>query len=258
MGEFLETGEFVEKHKPEDSHGLRHFAKRYPSLFRAAEFAVGSGVGFLDTEIILILGTCLLYQQPNAPPSAFSSPPFVALNIFAFVFGVTVAFFIDESLILHGDRREISYNFHAILLRLCQFQLIFLAGNLMMTGVELLMLKEFGLPPVLGLIAGAIISFPVSYFFSIRYIWKIRGNHPVIVQNRPQEIPVHLVGREQLPEILLDDPISTPPDRITAPYGDYYLDVQECRFDVSPSAKEEAETRIDFSLKVDLDREDLE
>ena len=158
-----------------ENHQLGQLEKRYRSWFAAAKLALGSGAGFLDTEITLTLGTYLLYHRFSAPAGAFYSPLFLGLNIFAFVVGVTVAFFITEPLILRDQDHKIKNNFPARLERLGKFQLLFLVGNLVMVAVQMFMLREFGFPPVFGNIVGAIVSFPVSYFSSMHFIWQLKG-----------------------------------------------------------------------------------
>ena len=152
-------------------------SRRYQTIFRTAKFATGSLVGFLDTEIMVTAGTFFLYGKSSAPSSAFHSAPFILINIIAFVTGVTVAFFINESLLIRHDVERINSGYQAILTRLGRFQLILLTSNLTMIAVELLMIKEFSFPPILSIVVGAIVSFPLSYFFSIRYIWTIT-EHP--------------------------------------------------------------------------------
>ena len=152
---------------------LRRFQNRHPETFRAAKLAAGSGVGFFDTEVTLIVGSFLLYGKPDAPSNPSYSPIFLILNIIAFLVGVSVAFFVSDSLILGENREEI--NLRRSLARLGKFQLIFLVGNLAMVAVELLLLRAL-FPPVLGTIVGAIASFPLSYFFQ----WALYGNQATI------------------------------------------------------------------------------
>ena len=223
---------------------LRRLQNRYRGIFRAAKLAAGSGVGFLDTEIVLILGSFLLYGKPNAPPNAFYSPIFFLLNIIAFVVGVSVAFFVSDALIL-GKNRERNHDLRHTLVKLGKFQLIFLAGNLAMVAVELLLLKEFSSPPVLGMIVGAIASFPVSYFFSMSFVWQLSNN-------RPREL--NFPAQRKKPHLLLGDPTMILPNQLVTPYGNYDLDVHEYRFDVYPVG-ETGSGKVEFVLKVDVSPE---
>ncbi len=48
-----------------------------------------------------------------------------------------------------------------------------------MVAIELLLMKEFSFPPAVGIVAGAIASFPLSYFFSIHFIWEINPSSSI-------------------------------------------------------------------------------
>jgi putative flippase GtrA len=221
---------------------LRRFQNRYRGIFRAAKLAAGSGVGFLDTEIILIFGSFLLYGKPNAPSNAFYSPIFFLLNIVAFVVGVTVAFFVSDSLIM-GENCERNHDLRRTLARLGRFQLIFLAGNLAMVAVEMLLLREFSLPPVLGMIVGAITSFPLSYFFSMSFVFQLNDNGPRDLGFTP--------AQRKMSYFSLRNPTTMLPNQLVTPYGNYDLDVQEYRFDVHPIV-ETGSDEVEFVLKVDV------
>jgi putative flippase GtrA len=226
---------------------LHRLTERYPSAFRAAKFATGSGVGFLDTEIILMAGTYLLYGRPSAPPGAFYSPLFLALNIVAFTLGITVAFFVSESLIVNG---RVSYGLRSVFGRLGKFQLIFLTGNLAMVSVELLMLKAFAFPPVFGIVVGAMVSFPISYFFSMHFVWGLG------VEVRKRSRPGENQPERDVSKTYFRNLVRSIPERILTPYGSYNLNVQEYRFDVFPPGGENEDTKIEFVAKIDVARED--
>ncbi len=221
---------------------LRRFQNRHPETFRAAKLAAGSGVGFLDTEVTLIVGSFLLYGKPNAPSNASYSPIFLLLNIIAFLVGVSVAFFVSDSLIL-GENRERNYDLRRTLARLGKFQLIFLVGNLAMVAVELLLLKELFFPPVLGIIVGAIASFPLSYFFSMSFVWQSSNNR----LRAPRWAP----AQRKTPRLLFPNPDAVLPNQLVTPYGNYELDVHEYRFDVYPIEETESD-KVEFVLKINV------
>lgn len=238
---------------------LHSWKEDYPQFFRAGKFAAGSAVGFFDTEIILTLGTYLIYGKFSAPPSAFSSPNFVALNVLAFVIGVTVAFFINEFLIVRLEGYEVKYDILGTASRLAKFQLFFLAGNLVTVGIELLLLKLLAIPPVVGVIIGAVVAFPLSYFFSMHFIWRIAngGFEQFSRQEDLQSKNFHDDSnncRDGFPRIYFHhDPLTTLPERIvTANGGAYCLDVHENRFDVFSANDGTGETRIEFALRLEV------
>ncbi len=109
-----------EPHLDQSRDVLHQISWQYPSVFRAAKFAAGSFVGFLDTEIILAAGTYFLYGKLSAPSFAFQSVQFVLINIISFVFGVTVTFFINNTLLIQNTGREINYGPRAIPSETCQ------------------------------------------------------------------------------------------------------------------------------------------
>jgi putative flippase GtrA len=208
---------------------LRHFTKRQTSLIRAAKFALGSTVGFLDTEIVLTLGTYLLYDKISAPSHASSSPVFWALNIIAFIIGVSVAFFVNESLLVQDGSQEFDYDPKSLLERLGKFQLVFLTGNFVMIGVQMVLLREISFPPVAGNIVGAVISFPISYFFSMYFVWHLLK----IGRNNLNSAGMSAKERyEKLFSHLISSQIETEPRRISTLNGDYIAIIQNYRFDI--------------------------
>ena len=240
----MEANLDTEVSRDETRNVFRQLKTRHPSAFTAVKFATGSAIGFLDTEIILTLGTLGLYGGLRAPTSALYSPYFIALNIFAFIVGVTVAFLINESLLVKREGYQFNYGLNALLVRLGKFQLIFLTGNMVMIAVELLLLKTLALPPVLGNFAGAFISFPVSYFFSMRFIWHLNGNEEVGTQEKYRKRIARLYLRR--------NPIADLPKRIVTQDRIYNLSVLENRFDISEAKGKREETRIEFAVKIDV------
>jgi putative flippase GtrA len=225
--------------------GLRQPAT-LDSLFRIAKFAAGSAVGFLDTEVILATGTFALYGRLSAPQSAFYSTAFWFLNIIAFVIGVSVAFFVNESLLLRNGDRKISYDLKNTLRRLTKFQLIFLAGNLVMIGIQMVLLKKFSIPPIGGNVIGSIVSFPISYFFSVHFVWQTKDRKSL---NPPRMQHIDEM-RTQFPQFRMHQSKEQPDTPILTGLGKYNLILHDYKLDLEPSG--ESETDIDFSLRMDL------
>jgi putative flippase GtrA len=231
-----------------DRQGLRgkinRLEHRYARAFQAAKLATGSGIGFLDSEIVLALGTYLLYGKLSASPNAFYSLNFLFLNIAAFVIGVSVAFFVSDALILQNPLRRRT-GIRKTLEKLGKFQLIFLVGNLMMITAEILLLKELALPPVLGMIIGALVSFPISYYFSMHFVWQVSRDEPQILGKFSN------LGR--MPLLSLGGVESILPHHIETPYGNYYLDVDKYHLGVYPI--KDGSEKLEFTLKVNLEQE---
>jgi putative flippase GtrA len=151
---------------------LLQIDKRY-GVFRAAKFGIAGAVGFLVAEAIIIIGLYVIYGRANIPSTIYSSPVLLVLNIVAFVIGVTVGFFINEQITVKnvGDQRQKGVKNTSI--RLLKFQAVYAIGNAITIGVQLGLLDAFSLSPAIGNIIGAIVAFPVSYFFSMRIVWKL-------------------------------------------------------------------------------------
>src|SRR5487761_1654838 len=147
---------------------FRALDKRYSGLFRAGI------IGFLVAEAIITFGVLVLYGNANVPGATYSSLTLLELNIIAFAIGVTVGFFVNEHITVRNQREQRSRKGkRSVIGRLLEFQGVYAAGNVITIGVQLALLAAITLSPVLGNIVGAIVAFPLSYFISMRYVWKI-------------------------------------------------------------------------------------
>ena len=158
------------------------------ALFRAGMFGFASGIGFLIAEVILTIGVLVLFGSINVKTAVYASPSLLELNILALSIGVTVSFFINQSSTVRNRARPLANSDHLkdLVVRLLKFQLVSSAGNALIIGVQLLLLREFSISPSIGNIIGALISFPFSYFVSMRYVWKIVGANisPINIRNK--------------------------------------------------------------------------
>jgi len=181
-----EEGEKEKENFPSQSpkggfkQGFTDLEKRYGGLFRAAKFGIAGIIGFLVAEAIITFGVLLIYGNVNVPGTAYSSLTLLELNIIAFAIGVTVGFFVNERITVRnqGEQRS-KKSKRSVIVRLLKFQGVYAAGNAVTIGVQLALLAAISLSPILGNIAGAIVAFPLSYFISMRYVWKI-GSGPAI------------------------------------------------------------------------------
>jgi putative flippase GtrA len=151
---------------------LRNFDTRY-GIFRAAKFGVAGAIGFLVAEGFIIAGLYALYGKTSIPSEIYASPALLGLNIVAFAVGVTVGFFVNEQITVRDVRPRSSNSLKSLLIRLLKFQGVYALGNAVTIGVQLLLLRSFSLNPALGNIAGAVVAFPVSYFFSMKIVWRL-------------------------------------------------------------------------------------
>ena len=158
--------------------------KKY-GILRTSKFAIASGIGFLVIEVILAIGTLVLYPRGNVPKSEFASPTILALNVLAFGIGITVSFFINERVTVRNQGAQRHPGFANLVKRLLKFQLTSLLGDVIIVLVQLFLLAELGLTPAVGSIVGAIVSYPISYFISMKFVWRL---HPV---HAAQEVAPH-------------------------------------------------------------------
>jgi putative flippase GtrA len=149
--------------------------KYYP-LFHAAKFGVAVATGFVVTEVLLTVGVYLVYHSISVPSIDSFTPTLIELNAIAFGTGVTVAFFLNEKITV--NKQVAHRGAKNTIVRLLKYQLISLAGNIVTIGVQLVLLRTLSVPPSLGNIIGGIVSFPISYFFSMKVVWRISALSP--------------------------------------------------------------------------------
>jgi putative flippase GtrA len=154
-----------------DQATFQRLKTKYYAIFHVAKYGIAVATGFLVTEAILTVGVYLIYHSFTVPSIDSFSPTLLELNALAFGIGVSVAFFLNEK-ITAGDVHKRGNT----IVRLLKFQLISLAGNLVTVGVQLALLRIFGVPPTLGNIVGALLAFPISYFVSMKLVWRLKAS----------------------------------------------------------------------------------
>jgi putative flippase GtrA len=144
--------------------------------FRIVRFAVASGIGFLIAEAIIVLGVFYFYRGATVPGLSHSSGTILGLDALALGTGVTVAFMINERVTVRGIGEERRRGRASWLVRLCRYQLASFLGNVIIVGVQFALLTTTSLSPDFGSIVGAVVSYPVTYTVSMRFVWKV---HPL-------------------------------------------------------------------------------
>jgi putative flippase GtrA len=150
---------------------IRKLRLRDTWLFKIVTFGISSGLGFLVAEAILTIGVLLIFGNIKVKTAVYASPILLALDIFALTVGVTVSFFINQTSFQWAELVDPSF---ALFTRWLKFQLVSWGGNALIILVQLLLLREFSVAPSVGNIIGALLTFPITYLFSMRYVWKIR------------------------------------------------------------------------------------
>jgi len=140
-------------------------------FFRLAQFGIAGIVGFLVLEAILVVGLYAMYGNTNIPSNLASSPELLSLDIFASVVGVVVGFFVNERTTVRNVGRS-QKEWKATLVRLGKFEGVYAFGSAITIGVQLALLAWISLSPAIGNIVGAIAAYPVSYFISMRLVWR--------------------------------------------------------------------------------------
>ncbi|MGP8125573.1 MAG: GtrA family protein [Nitrososphaerales archaeon] len=154
---------------------LDSLGRKY-GVLRISKFAAASGIGFLVAEAILVLGVAASYRTIEVPSLAYSSPTILGLDTLALGIGVTVAFMINERVTVKRESKDRVNGGANWLVRWCKYQLASLLGNTVIVGVQLALLVTFSLSPAFGSIVGAIVSYPLTYVVSMRFVW---GVHPL-------------------------------------------------------------------------------
>jgi len=151
--------------------GLARLADRY-GVLRAVKFGVAGIVGFAVAEAIIVAGLFLTNGTLEVPSGYSSSPSLLAVDIVAFVIGVTVGFFVNErTTVKDAPSRESGGGGTAV--RLAKYQGVYVLGNAITIGTQLVLLAAFALSPAIGVLAGAVVAYPVSYVISMRFVWKV-------------------------------------------------------------------------------------
>lgn len=157
---------------------LRKLRSQYTALFKIGTFGISSGIGFLVAETILTFGVLLKFGSITVRTSIFGSSVLIALDIFSLVVGVTVSFFINQTSFKWA---ELIGSAPALFTKLLKFQLVSLAGNALIIVIQLMLLREYSLAPSIGNVIGAVVTFPLAYLISMRYVWEISGTKIVRV-----------------------------------------------------------------------------
>lgn len=141
---------------------------RKRDVFRAAQFGIAGIVGFAVAESIIVAGLFLAYGNVVVPSGFSSSPALLAVDVVAFLVGVTVGFFVNERTTVRDVQGRGS-----LPLRLAKYQGVYVLGNAITIGTQLALLAALSLSPAIGVLVGAVIAYPVSYVVSMKFVWRV-------------------------------------------------------------------------------------
>jgi putative flippase GtrA len=151
---------------------IKDLARRY-GIFRAAQFGIAGIVGFLVLEVVLVGGLYAIYGKADIPGNFYSSPSLLGLDVVASFVGVTVGFIVNERTTARDAAVLRKKGATSMAARLLKFQGVYVVGNGITIGVQLVLLGAFSLPPAIGNIVGAVVAYPPSYFIAMRFVWKL-------------------------------------------------------------------------------------
>ena len=140
-------------------------------VVKTFRFAIAGIVGFGVTEAVLTIGLLFFYGKLSIPHASFASPALLGLDVLSLVIGVSASFFINERITVHVPKTvkgEEATRFK----RFLKFQAVSGVGNTGIIVVQLVLLATLEISPLLGTVIGAIATYPIVYFISIKYVWK--------------------------------------------------------------------------------------
>jgi putative flippase GtrA len=143
---------------------------KYP-VIRTFRFAVAGALGFGVTEVVLTLGLLLLYGRLSVPHASFSSLELLSLDVLSLVIGVSASFFVNERITINIQKMSAKDSVNR-LRRFVKFQAVSGVGNTGIVIVQLLLLTSMAISPLVGTVVGAVVTYPIVYFISIKYVWK--------------------------------------------------------------------------------------
>ena len=139
-------------------------------VVKTLRFAIAGAVGFVVTEVVLTIGLLVFFGKVSIPHASFASPALLGLDVLSLVIGVSASFLVNERITVHVPKTakgEEGKRFK----RFLKFQAVSGIGNIGIVVVQLVLLGTLELSPLLGTIVGAVVTYPVVYYVSIRYVW---------------------------------------------------------------------------------------
>ena len=151
-------------------HEVGKLETKYP-VVKTFRFAIAGMLGFGVTEAVLTIGLLLLYGRLSVPHASFSSLELLSLDVLSLVIGVSASFVVNERITVTVNK-DLKERFGNRLHRYLKFQAVSGVGNIGIVIVQLILLTTLAMSPLLGTMVGAVVTYPIVYFISIRYVWK--------------------------------------------------------------------------------------
>jgi putative flippase GtrA/uncharacterized membrane protein YbhN (UPF0104 family) len=149
---------------------IRKLEPRY-GVVKTFRFAIAGMAGFVVTEAVLAIGLLFFYGKLSIPHASFASPALLGLDVLSLIVGVSASFFINERITVRVPKTVKGEEVNRFK-RFLKFQVVSGIGNAGIIVVQIALLATFEFSPLLGTVIGAIVTYPVVYFISIKYVWK--------------------------------------------------------------------------------------
>jgi len=140
-------------------------------VVKTLRFAIAGAVGFGVTEVVLTIGLLVFFGRLSLPHASYASPALLGLDVLSLVIGVSASFLVNERITVHVPKTVKGEEANRFT-RFLKFQAVSGIGNAGIVVVQLVLLATLELSPLLGTIIGAVATYPIVYFISIKYVWK--------------------------------------------------------------------------------------
>ena len=139
-------------------------------VVKTFRFAIAGAVGFGVTEIVLTIGLLVFYGKLSIPHASFASPALLGLDVLSLV-DRRLGFLPRQRTNYSSRAEDCKGRRGEQVQRFLKFQAVSGVGNIGIVVVQLVLLATLEVSPLLGTIVGAVVTYPVVYYISIRYVW---------------------------------------------------------------------------------------
>lgn len=146
------------------------------NLIRVIKFSAVGITTFGIEESVIGLGYTFLGPQYLIPVNAVS-----------IVSSVTVSFLLNENWTVRHEGFH-GGEFVGLLWRWLKFQGVYLAGSLVGLLVQLSIYHKYGLHPIFANMVGALAGYPLNYFSTMIFVWKIKIWKPPKYDNQVNNV----------------------------------------------------------------------
>lgn len=136
------------------------------NIIRVAKFSTVGIFTFGIEETVIGLGYTFLGPAYLIP-----------VNVLSILLSVTASFLLNENWTVRHEGYHGGY-FVGLAWRWLKFQGVYVVGSAVGVIVQLTIYHTYGLHPVLANMVGALAGYPINYFSTMFFVWKIRFWRP--------------------------------------------------------------------------------